>query len=667
MAGSKYRADIDGLRSIAVVSVLLFHVGFSSFSGGFVGVDVFFVISGFLITRLIKDEVEAGTFRFGNFYMRRVRRLAPTMIVVLALSFAAAYAILSPADMELFSGSLVAALLSVSNFFFWWNTDYFGAEASVQPLLHTWSLAVEEQFYFIWPALLILLLTRFLRPVLFCFLAVAAIASLLAAQWWIDIDAAAAFFLLPFRVFEFAIGAAMVWLVRFQPRDPRLLEPIFAIGLGAIVVPVFLYTKATPFPGGAALLPCLGTALVIFAGQAKHLGLLLRNRISVGIGLISYTLYLVHWPVVVFYGYYKFHELTLIDRIAIIAISFVLSAAIYQLIENPLRHGRIGARRIANPIFASAAAIAAFAVMVPAAAAYQGGGWGWRLSDDVREWLGHAGTTPRRQPMEKPLGAKYKVLLLGDSHARAYSDMLISYFMDSEVHMIFERNPCVPLPNILRYVDGKPASQCHEHSRRIKYLIRKGRYDGVIISSRWSSTLEGKPDPREEGADWRTFAFADDESISRHDYSPENSKRIFTRQINDLVAYVQNRGIPMMIMGEVPPTAVNLRPCLVVHGRACTPHYTKDEVAARISFGNETFIRIAAEHPLIRFVNAFEIICGEARLHCPIFEGDTFLYRDGNHINRMGALALLPKFRPSLDDFVDLIRTTRQGPLASAN
>ncbi|MBT3220985.1 MAG: acyltransferase, partial [Proteobacteria bacterium] len=335
-----YRPDIDGLRALAVVAVILYHLGLDEFGGGFTGVDVFFVISGFLITRLVRSAVNRGNFSFATFYLRRARRLFPALAVALTGTFVLGALIFAPSHFEDLAEMTFYAIVSLSNVQLWMQSGYFDSAAELKPLLHTWSLAVEEQYYLVWPALVVFLL-RFKRE----FVAAGAIAVLgLASLWATDVflysDPEAAFYLTPFRVSEFAIGALMVWVVQYQPQNKLVLEPLVALGLGAVLWPVFAYSENTAFPGTAALVPCLGTALLIYAGQAKYLGWLLRNRAAVTIGLISYSLYLVHWPLIVYYRYLILDEPTAFEQVSIVFVAFVLAGLMYRYVETPFRGRR---------------------------------------------------------------------------------------------------------------------------------------------------------------------------------------------------------------------------------------------------------------------------------------------------------------------------------------
>ena len=424
----RYLPDIDGLRAIAVLAVLFFHLGFAGFTGGYVGVDIFFVVSGFLITRLIRDQVADGTFSFSGFYARRARRLFPALFLTLVVSFAAAGMLLSPAHLEQFGGSLLHVILSVSNVYFWTESGYFDTAARLKPLLHTWSLSVEEQFYLVWPLTLVLLLKRSPRWLPPALIAAAGALSLFFGSRWLLADPSGAFYFAPFRVVEFAFGAILVWLVAHKPKHPVVQEALVVGGLGLIAYGVVTFTPETSYPTLAALAPCLGAALVIQAGSARYSGRLLRNPVAVGIGLISYSLYLIHWPIIVFYGYYK-SELTDFERFAIVGASLVAAAGMYRFVEQPFRRGL---RSVTPAAFGFVCAMLALILSLPAANAWAKGGWPWRfgaaLAADYD--LDLLRMSSLRFTTENVGGLSFdsqrrKVLVVGDSHAGDISNALV--------------------------------------------------------------------------------------------------------------------------------------------------------------------------------------------------------------------------------------------------
>lgn len=422
----KYRPDIDGLRAIAVLSVLFFHVGFNAFGGGWVGVDIFFVISGFLITRLIKDEYEAGTFSFAGFYARRARRLFPAFFFTVAATFVAGSLIFDRAYLQHFAGEVVYALIAASNFFYWLDGGYFGIAEQYKPLLHTWSLGVEEQFYLLWPLTIVLIL-RYGRRYLWPLLISTSILSLFIAQYFFDADKQkAVFLLLPGRMFEFGIGAMLVWLIKYQRASQRLLECALILGLTLICISVFGFTVKTPFPSVYALIPCLGSALAIFGGASRNLGWLLANPVMTGVGRISYSLYLVHWPLIVFYSYHRLRPLDHVEQTVICITATAAAALMYVFIEQPFRDPR----RVRFPTRAAlgfACTVAVIVLLVPASIVWAKGGLLWRgsLAQVSAEQLVELQELRKQQDLDdflrdRPFSAeqgRIKLMFVGDSHS----------------------------------------------------------------------------------------------------------------------------------------------------------------------------------------------------------------------------------------------------------
>jgi len=346
--GLLYRRDLDGLRGIAVAVVVAYHLGLPIAPGGFVGVDVFFVLSGFLITGLIAAELEAGAFSVAGFYDRRIRRIVPALVFVCACTAVLACMFLLPHELKQFASSLIATALSASNFWCLLHSGYFDHAAETQPLFHTWSLGVEEQFYIVFP-LLLMAAFKWRRDRIGVIIWLLLAGSLLLSVVRLDAHPQSTFFLLPTRAWELLTGSIVA--LRLVPRPASRLEcdAAGALGLLAIAIAVFSYTPKTPFPGLAALLPCVGAALVIWGGQGENsLGrLLLTARPLVFLGLISYSLYLWHWPLIVFANLLNVEELTGLQKTAVAGTSIALAALTWRFIEQPFR--RRGAEGFTRP------------------------------------------------------------------------------------------------------------------------------------------------------------------------------------------------------------------------------------------------------------------------------------------------------------------------------
>jgi peptidoglycan/LPS O-acetylase OafA/YrhL len=373
-----HRPEIEGLRAVAVLAVLLFHAGFAV-PGGYIGVDVFFVISGFLITRNILRDQRAGDFTFGGFYVRRIRRLFPALAVTLLATLAAGWQWLAPDDMAQLAESALFAVLSLSNILFWRDIGYFDAGAASKPLLHTWSLAVEEQFYLVWPAVVVGASRLGRAWGLSAVVAVVGIASFLGAEFHRAADPGAVFYLMPFRMFELSTGALLAVIDPPRPR-PSLAKLATLVGLGATAYCFVGFDATTAQDHGWALLPCLGTALVIHGGSNRWSTPLLANPVATGLGAISYSLYLVHWPVITFDHSLHGAGLSAPHKLLMVGVCVALATAMYWLVEWPLRSGRRGAGSLLGTR-AAMATITAMALLVSAVGVHarHTGGWPSRM------------------------------------------------------------------------------------------------------------------------------------------------------------------------------------------------------------------------------------------------------------------------------------------------
>jgi peptidoglycan/LPS O-acetylase OafA/YrhL len=350
-----YRPDIDGLRAVAVTGVVVFHAHVFGLSGGFVGVDVFFVISGFLITRILLEEhAREGRISLVAFYERRVRRLLPAFYAMLAATGIAVAFLYAPVAFENFATSALAALVFASNIYFWQTSGYFSEEAEIAPLLHTWSLAVEEQFYLMWPLVLIVALSRpGLRALLLPAMVAAGLVSLALAEFGGRNLPQPAFYLMPTRAFELLIGALLALPAVPAVRNRALADALTLAGLGAILAAYVVIDSDTPFPGVWALLPCGGAALVLYAGHRSRVAnAVLAWRPVVFVGLVSYSWYLWHWPAFAIWRYVTFRPPTALEAVALIAFSFLCAVVSWRYVERPFRKPPV----IAPAVIAPAAA-----------------------------------------------------------------------------------------------------------------------------------------------------------------------------------------------------------------------------------------------------------------------------------------------------------------------
>jgi peptidoglycan/LPS O-acetylase OafA/YrhL len=437
----KYRAEIDGLRALAVLPVILFHAGFESFSGGFVGVDVFFVISGYLITTIIISEMAKGNFSIVNFYERRARRILPAMFFVIAVSLPFAWFWLGPSDLKDFGQSLVAVSTFSSNILFWRESGYFDTVAELKPLLHTWSLAVEEQYYVIFPIFLMLTWRLGVQWVV-TLLAIIFLLSLSLAQWGAYNNPFAAFFLLPTRGWELLVGVFAAFYLKYNThlKSQPLNQFLSLLGFSMIAYSIIVFNKTTPFPGLHALIPTLGTGLLILCAVPKtFIHSLLSMKSIVGIGLISYSAYLWHQPLLAFARHRLLGEVPDLLLIVLCITSLVMAWFSWHFVEKPFRHKLILKRKF---IFAFSSLGISFLLLTGLWLNATDGGLVY-YSPEKQKALSNfinANDYTERQHREITLKKfnktdnKKDILIIGDSHSQDLANMVF----EAELNNIYE-------------------------------------------------------------------------------------------------------------------------------------------------------------------------------------------------------------------------------------
>jgi peptidoglycan/LPS O-acetylase OafA/YrhL len=486
----KYRREVDGLRALAVVPVILYHAGFRAFSGGFVGVDVFFVISGYLITSIIRADLEAGRFSIAAFYERRARRILPALFVVVLSCIPCALWLMPASDLDAFAKSVAAVATFSSNMLFARSSGYFDMSAELKPLLHTWSLAVEEQYYVLFPLFLWLIWplgTRALRRLF----GLIFVASLAAAQWGTTVNPAAAFYWLPTRGWELLLGAflALHLADHAPPRQPlaRWRELAGAAGIALILFAVFRFDQQTPFPGLYALLPTVGATLIILcATEHTRIGRLLGSKPIVAVGLISYSAYLWHQPLFVFARYWSDFELTSRPLLlALSAASLVLAYGSWKYVEVPFRNRQ----KVLRPLIVR---VAVSGTVLLASLGLAGHAF-YKDKADIDWTAWSAAVRQDRCMLQVPGSVRHEseciaprkavnVLLWGDSHAAALYPGL-SRLADRHGWGLSQltQSGCPPLDRV------KPLLFRPNCNRLNDDIVRglPGRFDVIILHAAW--------------------------------------------------------------------------------------------------------------------------------------------------------------------------------------
>ncbi|MFB6446429.1 acyltransferase family protein [Bradyrhizobium tunisiense] len=647
-----HRRDIDGLRAISVLSVFLYHLDVPPFGGGFVGVDLFFVVSGYLISRIILSEADRGEFSVQRFYERRIRRLFPAAIVTIIGTMAIGALWFSP---ELFKGlaqDVVATLGSVSNFYFWRGSHaYFASSADPSPVLHFWSLAVEEQFYLLWPVF-ILLGRRLLGGALPLLILGSAVLSLGWSQATLATDSSGAFYLPTCRAFEFAIGSLIIFVEQRLTLSVAARSLLAAAGLALIGYAIVSFDSATPFPGVNALIPCLGAASVILAGDRHALSPLLTNPLSARIGLVSYSLYLVHWPLIVYASYIIGDDAkSATAKVLIVALAMTLAELMYRRIETPYREGRSSLLRVAGPAAAMIVSLAAVAFV-----ANRQDGWPWRLPAQARELadLQRFGFWPCAKSAQSKcafgsLSDPVGLQLLGDSFAEHYVAALDPVAKRAAIRgEAYTAEGCPLLAGLVR-TDFDGSQDCKR--QRDSYLAAIKQSQAAVVLSQ----------------SWMTYG----DSIS-NELAPEvkaPALQIWRAGIENSIRDLGGSGRRFLIIAPgVEPGCRSLMsrfapgPLWHAPGKPC-PSVPLDRVQADNREFHAMLEDIRSRYADQLFVLYPErYLCGEAE--CPTSVDGLWLYWDVNHLTVAGARRV---GEGASDQLLEFIRGRQVAPLSPAN
>lgn len=526
MQNSQYRPDIDGLRALAVISVVVFHFNNDWLAGGFIGVDIFFVISGFLITGIVCRQVANGSFSFKEFFIRRVRRIVPAATFVTLATLLVGVAFMLPADSKALSESAIASVTSLANVYFWLFLDdgYFAASTDTVPLLHMWSLGVEEQFYLIWPAILFLSYRLGGMRCLFWVGTVLAILSFLLSEYYLSRDPAFAYYMLPTRAGGLLVGCLTYMLVqKYSSYSNKAVGEIFSFLGAGIIAWSFLNIDKAAFPGFVSIVPAVGAALVIAARNVggSSIGRLLSLRPFVAIGLLSFSLYLWHWPILAFYRY-AYGEPTLLGGLVCLILMVVATIFSYRYVEVPFR--KHGLKKIRSSVSAVAVGVAVvvFSGFVHSKDGYVRASYAQQVN--AMEELTKAAfsfpyvcqTSRFRQDLlidERcllgPTDQAPSVLIWGDSNAAHF----VGYFKSVAEHLgvpvrNINHSSCVPFfSGSEKYVSRNQVS-CERFNQALKLEI--GKYNTVIVGASWTAYYNTRSVDFEE--DFRaTIAFLSEE------------------------------------------------------------------------------------------------------------------------------------------------------------
>lgn len=661
-----YRKDIDGLRALAVVPVVLYHAGFSLFSGGYVGVDVFFVISGYLITGIISEEIRQQRFSVLHFYERRIRRIFPALFVVLLFTMIAGLILLLPEDLIAMSKSLVAATLFSSNILFWRESGYFDTAAELKPLLHTWSLAVEEQFYIFFP-LFLMLAWRWIKNGWQAATWACLIISFALSIYGLRYHDEATFYLLPMRAWELLMGSVIALGAVPPLPNRKWREVLAALGIGLILYAVLAYDQSTPFPGEYALAPCLGAALIIHAGRDASAptwtARLLSLQPVVFIGLISYSLYLWHWPLIVYAKYIAIFPLTTWQSAAIVATGVAMATLSWRYVEAPFRKGNgTFFTRSRARLFAMSGAIMAGAIVISLATIILHG-LPMRMNPAAIEIVATAKAPQKvftqcinyrkKDIFKKPekscvFGNEHgeaSILLWGDSHAGAILPGALTALKDSNIGIrTLIMTGCPPLLGI--HLSYNETDTCYKYNLEVIRYIKTSTAKTVILGARWAPMLGG---PVNLDHDKATPGISD---AAGKVVSIVNARRLLATSLDETIQAILGSGKKVILVYPVPESTFDipnrLSQSLRFHGTDSLPMI----VISRHDFNYRSgeVIRIFDSLPdraNFSRLRPDDMLCVETS--CLTIKDGQALYFDDNHLSMAGAELLAPLFAPLLN------------------
>jgi len=634
-----YRSDIDGLRTIAVFLVILNHAGFTLLSGGYVGVDVFFVISGFLITNIIYAALQKNNFSITWFLGRRIKRLMPVLLFVILITTIVFSFIMLPQDLMKYYRSVVWVVSYVANFFFWREYGgYFDGGSQEAPLLHTWSLAVEEQYYFIWPLILIFGYKYLGSTKTIIASIVACIAAVIFSQWGTEVTIGAAYYLLPTRFFELLVGSCLALSWNHLPRFNQLTNHILScIGIGLIAGSALLLNEHSSFPGYNALYPVIGTALIIFSANGI-INKLLTLKPMVFTGNISYSLYLWHWPILVLF-HYTATELTFQNQLIAIASTYIISILSWKYIEQPCRHIKINDfKSITIKFYALPSALLVFIAL----SGVYFDGYKGRYDEQILAMENALNThssksrklchSSFRQSDSLPnkecifgtasglKNSKPEVFIIGDSHANHFVPFIKALTSNANIQGLdYTLDRCIPVFELKWGSNLHKAGLCENRNRLAREYIENNNFAYVVLAASWP--------------DYGTRRIFTEQQIQ----NKELVESIFQSRLTETLKIISETGATPIFLTDTPTLKGKSPKCIIKNAifdskLDCDIQHKKNELVTA------TLNKLKTQFPNLITLEPHKMMCNGSQ--CTMEINGIPLYRDDDHLNEVGSSLL---------------------------
>jgi peptidoglycan/LPS O-acetylase OafA/YrhL len=648
----KYRSDIDGLRALAVISVVIFHAFPTLVPGGFVGVDIFFVISGFLIGTILLKSIDRGTFSFSDFYARRIRRIFPALTLVLISCWVIGKFVLLPDEMTELSKHIAAGAGFVANFALWYESGYFDTAAELKPLLHLWSLAIEEQFYLLFP--IVLWAAWKIGFTAIRLILAIGLVSLILNLYFIGTDPSATFYLLPTRAWELLAGTLLAWaclqpwwVPKVEGQRSRLNDVLSAAGLALIFIALFSFKSSDQFPGWRAILPVLGSVFLIAAGPSSIINRrIFSTRVAVAIGLISFPLYLWHWPLLAFARIVQSETPSIEIRSVAVVASLLLAWITYSLIEKPLRGGIIKQPR-QTPAFVGlmiVIVLGGFATYkYPAATPLETKNEAARAIEENLE-ISKANCATRFPNWAKMTDSPCRIqdgsvtnAVIGDSHAGHLFAGLSTYSTAEQGLAVFPASCAAPFYDTSTAQKDKSATRVRENAYRLineayDYVLKDSTVVNVLLAHSPRCSYDDAVDLQNPSE--KDFTKALESSMRR-------SFKMLSDAKKNVVVVLDNPSLPF------DPTACVARPFRITEKtNGCSFPRQKYDQDRAFSYYSEIVRRVVIDFPNVRVIDLSSQLCDSEK--CYVEKGGKVLYSDTNHLSIYGSQYVAPYILKSL-------------------